>query len=407
MSNPGVRRNVWILNQYAGVTDGQSRAFELGRHAVQSGHAVTVFAAGRNHYTGAEHRRYDRFGAVEEWFDGVRFVWIRTPADRTRRFRNMSGYAFRAVIAGLRQADRPDVVIGSCPHPLAGAAAYLLARIHRARFLYEIRDLWPQTGVDQGLLAPRAPATLVLARLEKFLITRAHGVVTVLANLREYLERRHIRQDTVWVIPNGVDASLFPLSNGRRPAPASVFRLLYAGGFSNYHGLSVVLDAAELLRRRGRTDIEITMIGDGPQKQALVAAAAERGLENIRFGNHQPKKELPALLQKCDATLFTFRRLSVLDYGISPLKIFDYMAAARPVIFAAAAWNNPVAEAGAGVTVEPDDAEALAGAIEQLADMPAVQREEMGRNGRTYVEAHHSVEVLGRRFEAAIAGQGA
>lgn len=146
------------------------------------------------------------------------------------------------------------------------------------------------------------------------------------------------------------------------------------------------------------------MVGEGPVKCDLIRGVADRGLTNVRFGDHKPKHELPALLRTGDVTLFTFRRLSVLDYGISPLKVFDYMAAGRPVIFAASAFNNPVAEANAGITVEPEDPVALADAIERCADMPPAELDAMGRRGREFMAAHHSIEVLGPRFEDAIRG---
>jgi glycosyltransferase involved in cell wall biosynthesis len=143
-------------------------------------------------------------------------------------------------------------------------------------------------------------------------------------------------------------------------------------------------------------------IGEGTEKTALMRRASEVGLRSVSFEGRVPKSRIPTLAAGADGFVINVKGLPVYRYGISPNKLFDYLAARRPVIFASSARNNPVAEAGAGITVPPENPPAVAEAVRRLVSLSSEERDEMGLRGRRYVEAHHSYERLGERLEEAL-----
>jgi glycosyltransferase involved in cell wall biosynthesis len=404
-------RNIWILNHYAHGPDlpGGTRHYNLATMLAERGHDVTILASNWNHSLRRQVRlENDRAWSVEE-MNAVRFVWLRTfpcQLNDWRRILNMLSYSLRAFFVGRRLArvvpgmDRPDIVLGSSVHLFAVLAAYWLARHYGAHFVMEVRDLWPQTLVDMGLLRENHPLTWFLRYLERFLYRRADRIVTVLPLARDYITRLGIPPDKIDWIPNGVDLSLYQHSQSPRPRDhEETFVLMYAGAHGAANGLDTLLEAASILERTGRQDIRCVLLGDGPEKVTLMRMKDRLGLTNVEFRDPVPKEQLQASLSDADAFVLTLQDIPVFRYGISPNKLFDYLAACRPIVLAVDASNNIVDEAGCGVSVPPADPRALAKAISELASLPPEARWEMARNGRVYVERNHDFRLLARRFE--------
>lgn len=396
-------KNVWILNHYAQEPGGAggTRHFHLAEHLTAYGWQATVIAASVEHQTGqqrlvvGEKRRCD-------YFMGVPFLWLRTPGYHGNgggRVLNMVAYTW-AVLQRDSTAEliKPDAIIGSSVHPLAAFAGALLARRFKVPFVFEVRDLWPQTLIDMGRLKKSSLTTWALRKLELWLYRQAVKTIVLLPHAWEYIVPLGIEQERVVWIPNGVDLSLFP-----SPAPATptdTFTLMYFGSFGHANGLDNVLQAMNLLQHmQGAEHIRLRLIGEGPMKPSLVEQARQLGLHNVSFESPIPKNQIPALAAQADAFVIAVLNLPGLyRYGISMNKLFDYMAAMRPVIIASDAGNNPVADAHAGITARPDQPQALANAILQMVKLPAEDRQRMGSAGREYVERNHSVDLLAKRL---------
>lgn len=396
-------RQVWILNHYAQEPGGAgaTRHFHLAEHLRAHGWQATVIAASVELNTGRQ--RLAPHEAVRlEHFGDVPFLWIRTPEYQGNgggRLRNMLAYSVRVLRRRTtRGLPRPDAVIGSSVHPFAALAAALLARRYRVPFIFEVRDLWPQTLVDLGRLREGALLTRLLRALETWLYRRAAAIVVLLPRAVDYIAPLGIAAQRVVWIPNGVDLALFPAP---RPPVAQerAFTLMYLGSHGQANGLDVLLQALALLRQQGGPSVRLRMVGEGPLKPALAAQAAALGLDNVSFEPAVPKQQVPALAAQADGFVITVRALPALyRYGISMNKLYDYLAAGRPTVIASDAANNPVADAGAGLTVRPDDPAALARAIASLARTAPAERAGMGRRGRSYVERHHGYPRLAARL---------
>ncbi len=396
-------KNVWILNHYAQEPGGAggTRHFHLAEHLTAYAWQATVIAASVEHQTGqqrlapGEKRRCD-------YFMGVPFLWLRTPGysgNGGGRMLNMLAYTW-AVLQRDSTAEltKPDAIIGSSVHPFAAFAGALLARRFNVPFIFEVRDLWPQTLIDMGRLKESSLTAWALRKLELWLYRQAVKTIVLLPHAWEYIVPLGIEQERVVWIPNGVDLSLFP-----SPAPAistDTFTLMYFGSFGHANGLDNVLQAMNLLQHmQGAEHIRLRLIGDGPMKPSLVAQARQLGLQNVSFEFPIPKNQIPVLAAQADAFVIAVLNLPGLyRYGISMNKLFDYMAAMRPVIIASDAVNNPVADAHAGITARPDQPQALANAILQMVKLPAEDRQRMGRSGREYVERNHSVALLAKKL---------
>jgi glycosyltransferase involved in cell wall biosynthesis len=404
--------NVWILNHYAGTPhDPQiTGSYDLGKELIKKGHTVTIFASSFRHRQLKDDRLRPGETSKIEHYDGVCFIWLKTfPYQRNdwRRVVNMLSYAWRSCWIGVRWGERPDVIIGTCPHSLAVAAAYVLSWLKRSRFFFEVRDLWAQTLVDSAVLSQRHPITVGLRYLEKFLFRRAERIITLLPHLYDYTRLIGIPDDRVTWIPNGVDLSHFGAIHKVVRKASDTFTLMYVGGFASYNSVSTILEAAALLQEDGAKEIKFVLVGSGPQKSALMQWAAEKQLRNVEFVPPVPKTDIPKVMEAADAFVYVVKNLSVLRYGLSPQKLYEYMAAGRPIVCAAAASNNPVSEAKAGLTVPPEKSEALAYAIRQLVAMSPMERERMGSNGFEHVKRYHDMAILGRRLEELIvAGSG-
>lgn len=391
---------LWIVNHYApppGASGGPTRHLGLSRELRDRGHDVTIFASVFDHYSRGDHRpRHDR-GWTEEDVAGVRYVWIDTPPYTTNaeRVRNMMSFALRVNRVGTKLGGPgPDVVIGSSPHLLAPLAARHLAKRRGASFILEVRDLWPQSLVDLGDLSDRHPVIRLLGWLERHLYRTADQIITVLPAAVPHLIDRGATADRVTVIPNGVE--LGP-RRARQATPSTQLTAIYAGTMGLANGLDLAVEAAEILCARGRDDIRIRLVGDGPEREHLRRLAGR--LSNVSVEGPVPSEEVPALLATADVGLLILRDSPVFGWGISPTKLFDYMAASLPVVTSVRAPSDIVSAVGAGLAAAPGDADSLAATLEVIADLPAADRRAMGERGRAHVESNHSFATLAEQVE--------
>ena len=415
-------RRVWIVNHYASTPEepAGTRHLMLAKELVARGHSVTIFAAGFGHHSGVEMRLADGDLYRTEWLDGVRFVWLRTVPYRGNTWRrqvNMLSFLVAFIVVQTRERP-PDFVIGSTVHPFAALGGWLAAKLRGARFAFEVRDLWPQTLVDLGAMRVGSPGERLLRGLEAFLVRRAAAVITLLPGMRDYLVEQGLPTEHVVYIPNGADLTAYgdaappdPLPATTRAALAGIARLQaegrfvlgYLGAFGRVNRVDVIARAAAIAEARDPGKIGVVLIGDGPERPEVERVAA--GDPAIAFGPPVPKSTVAILLRAVDATVVHTTYTPVYRYGISFNKLFEYMAAARPVVFACDSAYDPVEGTGAGITVRPDDPELLANAFLELARATPDARAAMGSAGRDYVTRKHNLASLGETLHLVVEGR--
>lgn len=399
-------KQVWILNHYAGLPEAAStRHFHLATNLPASGWQAVIIAARTEHLSARKQFFSDEKSRLEI-YDGIPFLWVRTPdyyGNGRGRILNMLAYSFRVLLPYCtRQLPKPDLIIGSSVHPFAALAGALLARRHQVPFVFEVRDLWPQTLIDMGRLREGSLVVGMMRKLERWLYRRATRIVVLPPHAVDYIAPLGIpAQNVVW-IPNGVDLPTFPDPGPPQRKGNEPFVLMYFGAHGLANGLDHVLHAMKLVSQYIPPQaIKLRMVGDGLLKSELVRLSEQLGLSNVSFEPPVPKNTIPTLASEADAFVISVLNLPHLyRYGISMNKLFDYLAAARPVIIASSAANNPVSDSGAGITVAPEDPKGLSLAILALFRMSEKERHHMGCAGRRYVECNHGFDRLAARLAA-------
>ena len=380
-----------------------ARTFELARHWVAAGAEVTVVTAVPNHPNGIVPERYRGRRLVEERVDGIRVLrtWIYAAANRGfwRRSLNYVSFLFSALAFGCRRAGPADVVIATSPQFLVGIAGFVAARMRGVPFVFEVRDLWPDSIAALDVLREGTLLRL-LRRIEMTLYREAALIVGVAQSTREELVRRGIDARKIVIVPNGADSEVFcdlekyngireSLGLGRR------FVVSYVGTHGLAHGLETVLDSADELR--DHDDIQFLFVGDGARREHLEREARTRRLGNVRFVGVQPRERIPSYIATSDVSLVPLRRKPLFE-KVLPSKIFEIMGCSRPLILGVEGEARAaVLEADAGLCVTPESPRELSQAILSLYRDPA-RAAALGRNGRDYVRRNFSRDELARRY---------
>jgi glycosyltransferase involved in cell wall biosynthesis len=252
---------------------------------------------------------------------------------------------------------------------------------------------------------------MLLQAAENYACRHADSVVSILPKVREHLESHGMAPHKLHVVPNGTDpAEWLADTPVLPPALEQMLALLRARGqfvvgYAGTHGVANALDTllagAALLRTR---PVAFVLVGGGPEKERLQRAAREMKLANVHFCEPVAKQQVPALLARFDLAYIGWQRQPLYRFGIAPNKLIDYMMAARPVLHAVDAGNDPVRDAGCGLTVTPEDPRAIADGVLALMQLPAAERAALGARGRRFALDNHTYPVLGQRFLTAIAG---
>lgn len=383
---------------------GGTRHLELGSRFVSVGNDFTIVASRINYATG-EAIAAD---GVEE-YNGVRVlrapVLGGTATSYFVRIISWISFMISSVWTGLWVKDI-DVVMGTTPPILQAVSAWLVAALRRKPLLLEVRDLWPEFAIDIGLL--QNPLLIWMARkLEMFLYNQASHLLVNSPAYREYLISKGIPEEKVSFIANGVDPDMFAtaidgptLANGGLAVREEFhlqekFLVTYAGAIGMANDLGIVLEAADQLRQR--EDVHFLIVGDGKERSKLEAMQAALKLTNVTFAGSRPKSDMPRYLAASDACLATLKDIPMFRTTY-PNKVFDYMAAAKPIILGIDGVIREVVEAAdGGVCVRPGDAEELANAVRTLADTPDRGRD-MGRRARDYVTQHFNRDQQAEEF---------
>ena len=396
---------IWIINHYAGsrVHGMEYRHYWLAQEFLRMGHRPAIVAASFHHLLTKppEHRSGD--------VDGVPYVWIkarRYEKNDSRRALNMLDFSGRLAVRSVGELPRPDVVIASSPHPFVAFNGYRLAKRYGARFLFEVRDLWPLTLLEVGGHSPRHPFVRAMAWAERLGYERADYTVSLLGGARDYMVAHGLPPERFVHVPNGFAPALD--EGNAEPLPEEHERVirelkasgrlivLYAGNHGAVNALDNVVKAAALLR--DEQVLHFLLVGQGPEKEPLQRQAQGADLTNVTFLPPIGRSQMSNLTQAADIGYIGLQKKDLFKYGVSPNKLFEYMAAGLPLLFAIGTSEDEVAAAQCGLSVPPEDPQALAEAARRMTRTPPEALREMGERGRRHVLREHTYEVLAERY---------
>jgi colanic acid biosynthesis glycosyl transferase WcaI len=388
-----------------------ARAAELTRHWAAAGHDVSVLTGFPNHPTGVvppEYRRRFRRLVAHEQVDGVNVVrtWLIPFPNRKahERMLNYSSFCASAASTGLF-LTRPDVVIASSPQLLVGLSGWWLARWKHVPFVFEVRDLWPESLAAVGMGKSTSLLHRSLAKIAGFLYRHTDRIVVVTPAFEDHLVKNwRVPREKISVIENGVETQLFApeppsgKATALRKELASDGKLVvsYIGTMGMAHGLETIIAAASQLRDTN-PEIIFLMLGEGAEKERIAALARERGLNNLRFVDQQPREKIPAYICASDVCLVLLKKTDLFKTVI-PTKMLEFMSCARPVVLGVDGQARAILEeARGGLVIEPENADALVNAIRYLATNRATART-LGKNGREYIVRNFSRQQTAERY---------
>jgi len=398
-----------------------ARAAELTHHWAQAGHDVSVLTGFPNHPTGvvpqewrARLRRltyHDKVNTVDVFRT---WLWPLPNRKAHERMRNYASFFLSAALRGLT-LPRPDVIIATSPQLLVALAGWWLSFARQVPFVFEVRDLWPESLTAVGLGNEDSLLHHALAAIAGFLYERADRIVVVTPAFREHLIRQWwVPEEKIAIVENGVETDMFspqtPATDRalrRQLGAESKFLVCYVGTMGMAHGLETLLDAADQLQQQNPS-VLFLLVGEGAEKQRIKALAQARGLANVRFLDQQPREKIPAFISASDACLVLLKKTDVFKTVI-PTKMLEFMSCARPVIVGVDGQAREIVEAAeAGLAIDPENASALTQAIQTL-ELNRPLGVELGKKGREYIlrnlsRAHTAkkyIEVLNRFTEAA------
>jgi glycosyltransferase involved in cell wall biosynthesis len=398
---------VLLLTQYfppeIGAT--QNRMAEFAAALAAAGHDVEVLTEVPNHPSGIVAPAYRRRWVYRDEERGYRVtrVWVFARPRKTfaTRLGFYSTYFFMAILAALARRQRYDVVVATTPPLTVAAAGLTLSRLKRIPFVVDVRDLWPEAAAALGELS-NPLLYRAAARLERAVYHGAHAITATTEPFCASIAA-HGSAAAISHVPTGTRPDLYVA----RPDARAAFRarhgfgdrfvLAYIGLHGIAQGLEVVLEAAP-----ATPEVLFLLVGEGPRKRALQDECERRGCGNVRFFDEVPSDGVADVMAAADAMLVTLSPAPVFRTFV-PSKLFDAMAAARPVVLMVDGEARRILEtSGGGVYVPPGDAAGLTAAITTLERDPE-GRARMGAAGRAFVTAHYDRRQQAARFAQIVA----
>ncbi len=400
--------NILLINHYAGSDyhGMEFRPYLMAREWVKCGHDVTIIACTYTHLRKVNPKTDKDF--QEEIIDGIRYVWVKGReyhGNGAQRLINMIGFYKKVKWNANKLAEKykPDSVIASSTYPFDIYAADKIAKAVGAKLFFELHDLWPLSPIELYGFKESNPLIKYLQRAEDFAFGKTEKVISILPNANLHMKERGFSDDKFVYVPNGVILGIEQpeyteedqIETIRALKESGHFLVAYTGNHSGANGLEAFIKACTLI---DDPTIKFLLIGKGSDKPKLMDYAKTIGAENVLFFDPVRKDNIPYVLELIDIAYMGLKKESLFRFGISPNKLFDYLLAKKPVLYAVEASNNPILDADCGITAQAENPEAIAAAVTEFFALPEERLTEMGENAYQYVIQNHDYKVLADRF---------
>jgi colanic acid biosynthesis glycosyl transferase WcaI len=398
---------ILIFSQYY-YPEAVPKPHELAEELAARGHEVSVLT-GFPHYPGGRLAEGYRLGPkLREKIRGIPVLRLfELPYHSTNALLRMANYLSFMLSApfGAFLTPKVDVIYVWHPPQTIGVAAWLISKIKRAPFVYDVQDIWGHFTVLSGMVREGSVAIKIIRALEKFVSRRADHLIVQTEAGREYFAERGVAPENISILPHWIDEKMFTAeaeADERERLRAEFgwqdkFVVLFAGNLGIVQGLDAVLEAA---RQIPNGNAKIVFVGDGTDKPRLEKLAEELKVgDKVQFVERQPLERMPAFMAASDALLVSLKK-SELTKFVVPSKTVAYLASGKPILMATGgASEDLIKEARAGLTIEPENPAELAAAIEKMRQMPFAEREKFGASGRRFLVQNLSKRHVIARYE--------
>ncbi|AFY01375.1 glycosyltransferase family 4 protein [Bdellovibrio bacteriovorus] len=396
---------VVFVNQFAlRPTDrGSLRHFYLAQYLVSQGYQSEIVTSDI-HYNSREKLVWNQSIEVH---DGVTFKVI-----KGRRYSGQISRLFNHIQCAIKGffylvgSLRPgDVVVGSSPQPFLAFTSYLAAKVRRVRFIYEVRDLWPQTLIDLGGLSRSHPMVQVMFWIERLLARRSEKIVVLMPLAGLYFSEAHrIPVEKIIWVGQGVDTSVAVAKFSSALVESAPVDIVYAGSLGAANRMEFLLEVAGQLQL-AKVNVHFSIYGDGPERKELEAMAMHLGLKNITFFGALARKQVLGKVAESDFAIALAHNSPLYKFGISFNKLFDYFLAKKPVIFIGDVARNPVTDADAGFVIPDGSPGEVAQEMIKIIGNTPEYLSSMGDRGYRFLVTNHDHKVTGQKFLNLISSQ--
>lgn len=399
---------ILIFTQYyfpeTGATS--NRAYSLAKTFQDVGHEVRVIAERPNHPAGIFHKGFEKGIFIDGEWGGVPVTWTWVHTKQVKGFLDRIlfylSYMIMAVFAVFRLRGRFDVIIATSPPLFVGISGWAAAKIKRAKFVFDVRDLWPEVAVKMGELTN--PKVIKIAeRIELFLYRKADIITPVTNSFLETIALHGIDRSKMKVIPNGTIPADFYLNRSSSELrnelvlPLDKFIVTFAGNMGLAQGLDHIIEGAKLFESNNDQSVLFLFVGDGPRKKRLLDLTSQFRLTNVMFVDRVPTPIAIKYLNASDALLVPLGNDPVYSKFI-PSKLFDSMAAGKPVLLSVDGEARSILEESkGGLYYEAENAEELYHNIRTLQSNQD-KSGKMGKLGRDFVKEKYSRDVQARKM---------
>ncbi|MEN9406604.1 MAG: hypothetical protein RLZ12_888 [Bacillota bacterium] len=383
---------IWFLCQHAAPNNlpGSSRAFDFAKEWSEQGEQVVVWLANFSHVLRRRIKPAEKTLAKADAKFKLRWLWsFKHVGNDWRRILNMVTFACNLIFQAMF-TKKPDIILASSPPLLVPLAGWLLARFKRIPFVLEVRDLWPESLVVMNGLKQKSLVARLLSWLATFLYHKADKIVVLTNHQRDALVKRGVAREVVTLIPNGVAVSkivkpkLCANFYQQFGVPANAFVALYAGAHGPANGLQSVALAAKYLPK----DIYIVLVGDGPEKEALIKFCQQQKINQVKFLPVVSKENIYEYTFNAGCGIISLQDNDIFR-GARPNKLFDYAFAGLPIVTNVDGEVREVVEGyGLGVFAPPNNPGLFASAIEKIRLMPDSSFRQIKAAGHRYIERH-------------------
>ncbi|HCW04017.1 MAG TPA: glycosyltransferase WbuB [Clostridium sp.] len=400
--------NILYIDHYAGsdIHGMEFRPFYLAREWKKKGYNTTMVAADYSHLRKVNPEISKDF--EESNVEGINYCWIKTSryqGNGVARIISMIQFVSKLKRRAKYMAEKykPDVVICSSTYPFDTYAGQKIAKYAKAKLIHEVHDLWPLTPMELGGYSKNHPFIKVMAAAEKSAYRKSDCIVSILPNIKPYVDTLNVNTPIV-TVPNGVvsaDTSSLPPANEKIKAKIDQlhsegnFVVGYAGGISVSNAIMDLIKAAELLKDK---KIAFIIIGDGIEKESLLKYKEDNNLDKVYFFSSIKKQEIHNTLSEMDGLYIGSKKSRLYNYGMSANKIYDYMLVGKPIISALDTEHSPLHYSKVAFQAVAEDPESIAKIIEELVKLDASQIDGIKDKSINYLLDHYTYDKLAEKF---------
>lgn len=405
--------NILYINHYAGSPKYgmEYRPYYMAKKWHEKGHKVRILAASYSHVRSVQPKISKK---TSEMIDGIEYTWYPTPKyeqNGVARVKNILTFLKEVLLDSKNIVNefQPDIVMASSTYPMDIWIAQRISKLSNAKLIYEVHDLWPLSPIELGGMSPKHPFIQWCQLAENTAYKKSDAVVSMLPKVHEHMKAHGLDLKKLHIIPNGIAEEEWQTDQIESLVEGELKEFLeemkqqgkfvvgYAGSHGQPNALQFLIEAAKMIETEDES-IVFVLVGSGLEKQNLLKLSNKYNLKNVFFFEPIVKTQIPDLLNYFDIAYIGLMSEPLFRFGISPNKLMDYMMAAKPIICAIKAGNDPVTEASCGITVEPENPQAIVDAVLQLKKLSNEERLQIGKSGHDYVKQNQTYSILSDKF---------